>query len=156
MSLVEFTLLVGAGSLGAGFLGSLTGLGGGVVLVPLLALGFGVDMRYAIGDGMRTIERIVGLTMATMLLAAAPAPATPARHSPTTPWTTADAAAAERVPGSILDTTLGDRGGRPVYTVEVQTADQRLEAVRVDARDARLLSVHEVADPGPVGEVEAP
>jgi len=33
----------------AGFLGSLTGLGGGVVLTPVLTLIFGVDIRYAIG-----------------------------------------------------------------------------------------------------------
>ena len=33
----------------AGFLGALTGLGGGVVLTPALTLLFGVDIRYAIG-----------------------------------------------------------------------------------------------------------
>jgi uncharacterized protein len=33
----------------AGFLGALTGLGGGVVLTPVLTLLFGVDIRYAIG-----------------------------------------------------------------------------------------------------------
>lgn len=55
MTLVEFVLLVGAGSLGAGFLGSLTGLGGGVVLVPLLTLGFGVDIRYAIGASLISV-----------------------------------------------------------------------------------------------------
>lgn len=55
MNLVEFALLVGAGSLGAGFLGSLTGLGGGVVLVPLLALVFGVDIRYAIGASLISV-----------------------------------------------------------------------------------------------------
>ena len=55
MTLVEFALLVGAGSLGAGFLGSLTGLGGGVVLVPLLTLVFGVDIRYAIGASLISV-----------------------------------------------------------------------------------------------------
>ena len=55
MNLLEFTLLVGAGSLAAGFLGSLTGLGGGVVLVPLLALAFGVDIRYAIGASLISV-----------------------------------------------------------------------------------------------------
>ena len=44
-----FTLLVGGASIVAGLLGSLTGLGGGVVIVPLLILVFGVDIRYAIG-----------------------------------------------------------------------------------------------------------
>jgi uncharacterized membrane protein YfcA len=33
----------------AGFLGSLTGLGGGVIMTPALTLLFGVDLRYAIG-----------------------------------------------------------------------------------------------------------
>ncbi len=33
----------------AGFLGALTGLGGGVVVTPVLTLLFGVDIRYAIG-----------------------------------------------------------------------------------------------------------
>jgi uncharacterized membrane protein YfcA len=55
VNLIEFALLVGAGSLGAGFLGSLTGLGGGVVLVPLLALVFGVDIRYAIGASLISV-----------------------------------------------------------------------------------------------------
>jgi uncharacterized membrane protein YfcA len=55
VTLVEFALLVGAGSVGAGFLGSLTGLGGGVVLVPLLTLVFGVDIRYAIGASLISV-----------------------------------------------------------------------------------------------------
>src|SRR5206468_930514 len=42
VTLLLFTLLVGAGSVTAGFLGALTGLGGGVVLVPMLLLVFGV------------------------------------------------------------------------------------------------------------------
>jgi uncharacterized membrane protein YfcA len=55
MTTLTFTLLVGAGAIGAGFLGSLTGLGGGVVLVPLLALGFGVDIRYAAGASLISV-----------------------------------------------------------------------------------------------------
>jgi sulfite exporter TauE/SafE len=55
VSLFAFSLLVGVGSVGAGFIGSLTGLGGGVILVPLLALGFGVDMRYAIGASLISV-----------------------------------------------------------------------------------------------------
>jgi uncharacterized membrane protein YfcA len=55
MHLVEFTLVVGLGSLLAGFLGALTGLGGGVVIVPLLALLFGVDIRYAIGASLVSV-----------------------------------------------------------------------------------------------------
>jgi uncharacterized protein len=45
MNTLEFTALVFAGSVIAGLLGSLTGLGGGVVLVPLLTLFFKVDIR---------------------------------------------------------------------------------------------------------------
>lgn len=52
MSTLAFTLLVGLGSFAAGLLGSLTGLGGGVVVVPLLTLGFGVDFRYAVGASL--------------------------------------------------------------------------------------------------------
>jgi uncharacterized membrane protein YfcA len=55
MSVLLFTLLVLLGSLLAGFLGALTGLGGGVVIVPLLALVFHVDMRYAIGASLVSV-----------------------------------------------------------------------------------------------------
>jgi hypothetical protein len=55
MSVLLFTVLVALGSLLAGFLGSLTGLGGGVVVVPLLALVFHVDMRYAIGASLVSV-----------------------------------------------------------------------------------------------------
>jgi uncharacterized membrane protein YfcA len=52
---VEFTSVIGLGALLAGFLGSLTGLGGGVVIVPLLTLVFGVDIRYAIGAALVSV-----------------------------------------------------------------------------------------------------
>src|SRR5919201_723828 len=55
MNILAFTLLVWLGALAAGFLGALTGLGGGVVLVPMLALGFGVDLRYAIGASLVSV-----------------------------------------------------------------------------------------------------
>jgi len=55
MTILEFSLIVGAGSLLAGFLGALTGLGGGVVLVPMLALLLGVDIRYAIGASLVSV-----------------------------------------------------------------------------------------------------
>jgi uncharacterized membrane protein YfcA len=55
VNILEFTILIWLGSLGAGFLGSLTGLGGGVVIVPLLALAFGVDIRYAIGASLVSV-----------------------------------------------------------------------------------------------------
>ena len=55
MNVLEFTFLVWAGALVAGFLGSLTGLGGGVVLVPLLTIFFHVDLRYAIGASLVSV-----------------------------------------------------------------------------------------------------
>jgi uncharacterized protein len=48
LNITVFTLLVWLGSLAGGFLGALTGLGGGVIIVPLLTLAFGVDIRYAV------------------------------------------------------------------------------------------------------------
>jgi len=55
VSVLLFTLLVWLGSFGAGLLGSLTGLGGGVVLVPLLTVFFKVDIRYAIGASLVSV-----------------------------------------------------------------------------------------------------
>ncbi len=55
MNVAEFTFLVWAGSLAAGFLGALTGLGGGVVLVPLLTIFFKVDLHYAIGASLVSV-----------------------------------------------------------------------------------------------------
>ncbi len=55
MSTSIFILLILLGSVAAGFIGALTGLGGGVVIVPLLTLGFGVDIRYAIGASLVSV-----------------------------------------------------------------------------------------------------
>jgi uncharacterized membrane protein YfcA len=55
MTILAFTVLIALGSFVAGFLGALTGLGGGVVVVPLLALVFGVDIRYAIGASLVSV-----------------------------------------------------------------------------------------------------
>ena len=55
MTILSFTALVWLGSFAAGFLGSLTGLGGGVVLVPLLTLVFRVDIHYAVGASLVSV-----------------------------------------------------------------------------------------------------
>jgi uncharacterized membrane protein YfcA len=55
MTILEFSLLVCGSSLIAGLVGALTGLGGGVVLVPLLSLFFKVDLRYAIGASLVSV-----------------------------------------------------------------------------------------------------
>lgn len=55
MPTAEFTALIFAGSLLAGFLGALTGLGGGVVIVPLLTLIFKIDIHYAMGAALVSV-----------------------------------------------------------------------------------------------------
>src|ERR1700742_1964306 len=55
MSLILFTSLLFITSVLAGLLGSLTGLGGGVVIVPALALLFHIDIRYAIGASLVSV-----------------------------------------------------------------------------------------------------
>lgn len=52
MTILGFTLILLAGAYAAGLLGSLTGLGGGVVVIPLLTLAFGVDFHYAVGAAL--------------------------------------------------------------------------------------------------------
>jgi uncharacterized protein len=51
----EYVLFAGLGSLVAGLLGSLTGMGGGVVIVPMLTLVFGIDVRYAVGASLVSV-----------------------------------------------------------------------------------------------------
>jgi len=55
VNVLGLTALVWCGSLLAGFLGALTGLGGGVLLTPLLTLLFGIDIRYAIGAALVSV-----------------------------------------------------------------------------------------------------
>jgi len=46
---VEVTLVLAAGGVAAGLFGALLGLGGGILIVPLLTLGFGAPVREAVG-----------------------------------------------------------------------------------------------------------
>jgi uncharacterized protein len=55
LGLIEFTSAVLLTSVFAGLLGSLTGLGGGVVIVPVLVLFFHIDLRYAIGASLISV-----------------------------------------------------------------------------------------------------
>ena len=52
VTVLLFTILVGVTATLAGLLGAMTGLGGGVVLVPALVLLFKVDIKYAIGASL--------------------------------------------------------------------------------------------------------
>src|SRR5882757_3516671 len=55
MTILVFSVILFSGALLAGLLGSLTGLGGGVVLIPLLTLVFKVDIHYAIGTSLISV-----------------------------------------------------------------------------------------------------
>ena len=55
MSILEFTPIVLSVCLAAGFVGALTGLGGGVIVTPVLTLLLGVDIRYAIGASLVSV-----------------------------------------------------------------------------------------------------
>ena len=55
MNGVSFAIALGLASSVAGLLGALTGLGGGVVSVPLLVLAFRVDIHYAIGASLVSV-----------------------------------------------------------------------------------------------------
>ena len=52
MDVSLFLAILLLGAVLAGFLGSLTGLGGGMVVIPLLTLALGVDIRYAVGAAL--------------------------------------------------------------------------------------------------------
>jgi len=55
MSVIVFTIIVLIGSYFAGLLGSLTGLGGGFIIIPLLTLLLNVDIHYAIGASLVSV-----------------------------------------------------------------------------------------------------
>jgi uncharacterized membrane protein YfcA len=55
MTILEFSGIVFGGSIAAGLLGALTGLGGGIVVIPMLTLLLGVDIRYAAGAALISV-----------------------------------------------------------------------------------------------------
>lgn len=55
MTVLTMSVLVALGSILAGLLGALTGLGGGMIIVPMLTLVFHVDIRYAIGASLVSV-----------------------------------------------------------------------------------------------------
>jgi uncharacterized membrane protein YfcA len=55
MTPLAFVLLIFAISILAGFLGSLLGLGGGIIVVPALTLMLGIDIRLAIGASIISV-----------------------------------------------------------------------------------------------------
>jgi uncharacterized membrane protein YfcA len=55
MTPLQFVALLFLVSVGAGVLGSLLGLGGGIIVIPALTLLFGIDIRYAIGASIVSV-----------------------------------------------------------------------------------------------------
>ncbi len=55
MNVLSLAAVVFPASLIAGLLGALTGLGGGVVIVPFLTLALGVDIHYAVGASLISV-----------------------------------------------------------------------------------------------------
>jgi uncharacterized protein len=55
MNELVFDVLVAMVSLLAGVIGALIGLGGGVIITPLLVLAFGIDIRYAMGAALCSV-----------------------------------------------------------------------------------------------------
>ena len=55
MTILVFTGILFFAAVAAGLLGSLTGLGGGVVIIPVLAIIFKVDIHYAIGTSLVSV-----------------------------------------------------------------------------------------------------
>jgi hypothetical protein len=55
MSILFFSIVAGIGAVVAGVLGALSGLGGGIIIIPFLTLVLGVDIRYAIGASLVSV-----------------------------------------------------------------------------------------------------
>ncbi|MDH2900302.1 MAG: TSUP family transporter, partial [archaeon] len=55
MIVIEFMALLLLGSLAAGILGSIVGIGGGVVIIPILTIFFGVNIHFAIGASIISV-----------------------------------------------------------------------------------------------------
>jgi uncharacterized membrane protein YfcA len=55
MTIITLTLVIFAGSYFAGLIGSMTGLGGGFIVIPLLTLILHVDIHYAIGASLLSV-----------------------------------------------------------------------------------------------------
>jgi len=55
MSPLDFILSLAAFSVAAGFIGSLVGLGGGIIIVPVLTLVYHIDIRLAIGASILSV-----------------------------------------------------------------------------------------------------
>ena len=64
---MALTLALAAGGVGAGAFGALLGLGGGVLIVPMLALGFGLPFREAVAVSLLAVIATSSASAATYL-----------------------------------------------------------------------------------------
>lgn len=64
---MALTLVLAVGGFGAGAFGALLGLGGGVLIVPMLALGLGLPLREAIGVSLLAVIGTSSASAATYL-----------------------------------------------------------------------------------------
>jgi uncharacterized membrane protein YfcA len=55
MGAETFVAITFVGSIGAGTLGALLGLGGGVIIIPMLTILFGLDIHYAVGASIVSV-----------------------------------------------------------------------------------------------------
>jgi uncharacterized membrane protein YfcA len=55
VNVLEFSGIVWLGSIAGGMVGALTGLGGGIIVIPLLTLALGVDIHYAAGAALISV-----------------------------------------------------------------------------------------------------
>ncbi|MFY8217376.1 MAG: TSUP family transporter, partial [Chthoniobacterales bacterium] len=55
MNDIGFDFAVAIAAFVAGVIGSLIGLGGGIIITPILVLGFGIDIRYAMGAALASV-----------------------------------------------------------------------------------------------------
>jgi len=55
MTAVTFFIVTFLSAIGAGVLGALLGLGGGIIIIPVLTLALGVDIHYAIGASIVSV-----------------------------------------------------------------------------------------------------
>jgi uncharacterized protein len=55
VTILALTVIAFVGAILAGLVGSLTGLGGGIIITPLLTLALGVDIHYAMGAALISV-----------------------------------------------------------------------------------------------------
>jgi len=55
MNDISFDFAIALAAFVAGLIGSLIGLGGGIIITPILVLGFGIDIRYAMGAALASV-----------------------------------------------------------------------------------------------------